>query len=331
MKGYRIDTITDKDLWNDFLFAHQDVSNFLLSWEWGEFNEKKGRQIYRLGIYDNELVGICQVVKKKLFLNFNYLDIERGYLSFKDKQGIFNFLLSHIAENIKDKNTVFLRASLMEDVFKNGFVKPKILTRLHPPHQSAILDISQDEEYILSHMHPKMRYNIKKAIQKKVEVREIGFDDFYDLLLKTSRRQGIKIFPSDHYKNILSIKSRDLDVRLWGACIGSVVAAGIMNIYFGNCMFYLHGGMDYEYRKYFPSHLLHFEAIKEAHSRGYRFYDLWGIDISGENKLWKGITRFKMQFGDSITLKIVNYPLTLDLVYKKTIYLLASMAKFFKA
>ncbi len=45
--------ITQKEIWeNFFLECHEKT--FLQSWNWGEFQERMGNKIWRLGIYSNE-------------------------------------------------------------------------------------------------------------------------------------------------------------------------------------------------------------------------------------------------------------------------------------
>ncbi len=330
MGKYKFKIIEDKDLWNDFILNNQDINDFLLSWEWGELNKKEGKEVYRFGVYENELIGVCQVYRKNLFSGFDYLDIERGCLIKRDKENVLKNFFEFINNEIKNKKTVFLRVNLRDEYLFDDFTQPKILTRYHPPLQTVVLDIGGGGDFVLSNMHQKMRYNIRKSMQKNVQVKPVSLDDFYNLLIKTSKRQGIKIFPVSHYKNILEIDSRDLDVKLWGAYVGESLVSGIMNLYFGKTMFYLHGGMDYKYRNYFPSQLLHFEVIKDAYKNGYMFYDLWGVDLNNVDKSWQGITRFKMQFGNIKTLKTINYLTFSDFVYKKAVYFSAFLAKFFK-
>jgi lipid II:glycine glycyltransferase (peptidoglycan interpeptide bridge formation enzyme) len=56
-----------------------------------------------------------------------------------------------------------------------------------------------------------------------------------------------------------------------------------------------------------------------ARDRGYKYYDLYGID---ENK-WPGVTRFKQGFGG----KEIEYPGPYDMVFDKKQYWLYKMAR----
>ncbi|MBI3627031.1 hypothetical protein HY224_03225, partial [Candidatus Uhrbacteria bacterium] len=45
-----ISFIADKKIWNDFVARHALDGGFLQSWEWGEFQEKLGRKVWRMAV-----------------------------------------------------------------------------------------------------------------------------------------------------------------------------------------------------------------------------------------------------------------------------------------
>lgn len=58
-----IKEIKTKEIWENFLLGCEEKT-FLQSWNWGEFQEKMGNKIWRLGIYENqELVSAVLVAK----------------------------------------------------------------------------------------------------------------------------------------------------------------------------------------------------------------------------------------------------------------------------
>jgi lipid II:glycine glycyltransferase (peptidoglycan interpeptide bridge formation enzyme) len=80
-------------------------------------------------------------------------------------------------------------------------------------------------------------------------------------------------------------------------------------IYFGDTATYLHGASSRERRELMAPHLLHWTAMMDAKSWGFRTYDFWGVAPEGvEGHSWAGITRFKRGFGG----KYVAYPGTYD-------------------
>ena len=57
--------IENKEIWESFLSQCKDKT-FLQSWNWGEFQQKIGNQIWRLGIFDdNSLIGVALISKIK--------------------------------------------------------------------------------------------------------------------------------------------------------------------------------------------------------------------------------------------------------------------------
>jgi len=59
--------------------------------------------------------------------------------------------------------------------------------------------------------------------------------------------------------------------------------------------------------------------MKLFKTRGYMFYDFWGID----SKKWPGVTRFKLGWGGNQ----VEYPGSFDLPISKFWYLVYKLAK----
>lgn len=61
----KIEEITNKTQWEDFLSKNKEIS-FLQSWNWGEFNTVTGEKIWRLGIFDGDnLETVTLVIKVK--------------------------------------------------------------------------------------------------------------------------------------------------------------------------------------------------------------------------------------------------------------------------
>lgn len=55
----KIFEITDKKTWNSFM-EKQPFSQFLQSWQWGEFHERMGRKVWRLAVVDNANQHECE-------------------------------------------------------------------------------------------------------------------------------------------------------------------------------------------------------------------------------------------------------------------------------
>jgi len=122
--------IKDKNLWNQFVT--QNGSQFLQSWEWGEFQRSLGRKTWIIGVEidENEMVGtrrhtnwntkehelICGalVVKHNLPLGRSYLYLPRGPVIEKlkiknQKLKILELFLEKIKEIAKAEKSIFIR------------------------------------------------------------------------------------------------------------------------------------------------------------------------------------------------------------------------------
>jgi lipid II:glycine glycyltransferase (peptidoglycan interpeptide bridge formation enzyme) len=81
------------------------------------------------------------------------------------------------------------------------------------------------------------------------------------------------------------------NVRLWLVKKDGDVAAGACVFYHNQHAVYWHGAMAERFSELRPANLLHFEIIRDACQRGFRWYD---FNPSGPNE---GVVRFKDSFG----------------------------------
>ncbi|HPA25787.1 MAG TPA: peptidoglycan bridge formation glycyltransferase FemA/FemB family protein [bacterium] len=126
--------ITDQNYqksWNEFVIKNSSPADFLQSWQWGEFHQKKLREkILRLAVYDStlmnadgadegELIAVAQFIYQKLPLGKKYLFCPRGPIlkcqsvrasSVKSQnEGIINILFEEIKKMANDEKVVFMR------------------------------------------------------------------------------------------------------------------------------------------------------------------------------------------------------------------------------
>ena len=299
--------ITNKEQW-DKRIGSLRMSQFLQSWEWGEFQKRLGRKFWRLDIDGDYLL----VIKMPLPLGWSYLYIPRTQVK----------LNSNILEKLnilaQQEKSIFIR---IEPVDQNlrllGFIKANPIQ----PAKTLVLDLAKSEEQLLAEMHPKTRYNIKLAEKKDVQIIEgvrgkaEQFPIFYDLLVDTFRRKEKNLHPRGYYQQLY----HDHLAKLYFAEYQGRFLCANMIIFFGDMATYLHGGSSQGDKNIMAPHLLQWEIIKKAKALGYHYYDFWGID---EVK-WPGVTRFKKSFGG----QEVNYSGTWDLPVNKIKYSLYSLIR----
>jgi lipid II:glycine glycyltransferase (peptidoglycan interpeptide bridge formation enzyme) len=208
-----------------------------------------------------------------------------------------------------------------EGIVSPPFSKPFIRAGadVQPP-DTVIIDISKDEESILSAMKPKWRYNIRLAEKKGVRVTredEAGLEIFYELYKTTARRDKIAIHGIDYYR-ILFQHSREYrggnqDIRLYLAEHEGGALAAIIVLFRGEEATYLYGASSDIKRNLMAPYALQWKAMQDARASGCLRYDLFGIPPE-ENPLhpMAGLYRFKTGFGGMI----IHRPGSWDYAYK---------------
>lgn len=192
------------------------------------------------------------------------------------------------------------------------------------PRKTIMLDLSKPEEELLSAMREKTRYNIRLAERKSVGVYQSdNFEIFLRLLQETAKRDEFHTHERQYYEKLLAIQSENFSNKLFFADYrGKTLAAALVVSYetrSHKIMTYLYGASSREHKEVMAPHLLHWRIIQEAKKRGFQWYDFWGIDESR----WPGLTRFKKGFMG----EIIEYPHSIDMVYKKCIYKIYTMVK----
>lgn len=334
-----VSEITEKKMWNIFVAKHGPKSGaFLQSWEWGEFQKKFGRKIWRLGIMENTvLTGTAQIIKCPLPFRRSYLYCPRGpIISIKYKE-IFEFLLKETSKIAKNANAVFFRFEPTDENYKLQITNYKLFktTPIQPEH-TLLLDLTKSEGELLAAMHHKTRYNIRLAERHGVTVHRTrltdpemlkeDFEIFWNLLSKTSVRDGFRPHPKNYYWQMLNTlmpqpagSTPTPNAALYSAKYQNKTLATNLIMFFGETVTYLHGASSDEDRNVMAPYLLHWQIVKEAKRLDYKFYDFWGID---EVK-WPGVTRFKKGFSGIE----VAYLGTFDLPINKLWYKIYRLAK----
>ncbi len=305
----------------------ESKTEFLQSYDWGEFKKKAGEQILRIQILDGEkivkqLQGVVQNLK---FIKYFYLP--RISASEEEMAEILKFL--------KKKGFSFVRTEYTNKKVKTNFKTKK--TKNRQPENTWVLDLSKSEEDLLQEMHSKTRYNIRLAEKKDIEIRESDdIDIFWSLVKKTSTRQKIKSHDKGYYGKMLKLPFVSQQI----AYSEDVPVASNLVVKWGNTVTYLHGASDYEYRKIMAPYLLQWEVIKKAKEDGFQEYDFWGMapvekEGSGNEKnclngwCWNefhslaGVTRFKVGFGGEPK----KYPEAVDIIFSNLKYFLYKLAR----
>lgn len=304
--------IQQRDDWNHTL-ASLPNPHVLQTWEWGEIKQQTGWHATRVRVLEEDhLIGQALILRRPLPL----LPWALGYvpkgpiLNWSDPRAV-EMMLDVLETTAREQGLLFLKID--PDVDPDTPTGEHVIHRLTSrgwrispqPIQfrnTVLLDITGTEEELLARMKSKWRYNIRLAQRRGVTVREGTISDlpqFYALYEETARRDAFLIRPYTYYEQVWrTFMERKMAVLLMAEWEGRAVA-GVMLFLFGPRAWYMYGASaSGEVRKHMPNHLLQWEAIRVARSRGCTVYDMWGApDVLNERDPMWGVYRFKMGFG----------------------------------
>lgn len=325
--------IQNKKIWEDFLSQCQEKT-FLQSWNWGEFQKMMGNEIWRFGIYeDNLLVSVALVVKniakRGTFLLVPHGPVVENYKSqiTNYKREILKILLEKLRELAKQEDASFIRIAPIwqrtkenEKIFDDfGFIKSPMLIHLEATWE---LDITPAEDELLKNMRKTTRYLIRQA-QKNSDIEITKSSDiesvkkFSELHNKVSLRQKFVPFSLKFLENEFSVFKKDNEVLMFQAKYKGEIVGSVMIVFHSGKAYYHHSALLGEYSKIPVIYLLMWEAILEAKKRGCVAFDFWGfIDPEKQPKHpWAGPTLFKMGFGGKNKDFVENKDLPLSKKY----------------
>lgn len=314
----------EKEQYENFVKCHP-AGNVFQSLAFGQFQDKIPYRGKSWALFSKNSAG-CLAIKIKLPFNFCWLWIPYGPLGFCDE------IFEDLGRIAKEENAIFARIEPPSDWRAGQTEKLKKTWRIrksfgrYTPENTLAVDVGKNEDEILAQMKPKGRYNIQIAKKhgvkcghfedfEKIPARD--FNNFYEILKKTSQRDEFGIHPKTFYGNLLKILCAQNMASLFLAYIKEKVVAGIIAVFYRGTAVYYYGASDYEYRNLMAPYLLQWEAMREAKKRGLKFYDLLGIAPEDAKKHpWAGVTEFKKKFGG----EKIKYPEAFDIVYKPVVY-----------
>jgi lipid II:glycine glycyltransferase (peptidoglycan interpeptide bridge formation enzyme) len=299
--------IYDKMVWETFSLS-TTPNNFLQSWGWGEFNREIGKQIFRLGVYENDkLMGIALVLVQPTKLG-NYLYIPRGPIVKNFTSELLQDLTSHLLVLAKDNNCTFIKIEpSLEETPENehlfdklGYQRAVTFTQVE---DAWLVDLSKSEEELLEEMRKTTRYLVRNEPKQGVtiEISESYKDAeaFVEMLYSTSARKNFVNHPKEYYLKQFEILAKDDEMRLLKSLKDGKVQAMALVSFYGEMASYLHGA-SVETEGQSVGYSLQWEAILEAKRRGMRYYNFWGV-VKDRNFYpghpWYGFSLFKRGFG----------------------------------
>lgn len=292
----------NKIKWNNFVAKYGVIQQ---SYEWLDNQIGRFREMLFFVVEDEqEILAACGVINQKIFSNFlNGKFIIQGSPTIKsdihNSNKVANLLFKKIDTEAKKKKKIWLEWYDLwsqwsdERILKeNNFELMKL--------GGWILDLSKDEVELWNNLRSSPKRGIKKAVKNNIKIYESDdIELFHNLWCETYKRKGKKAGGSEHLKRIYNLSKKGL-VKLYLAEYDGQVLCGNLMLFFGDTVYYLHGG-SITGDKYGAPHLLHWELIKHGKKLGHKYYHFGGTwyeyydEVS--QKQAENINEFKRRFG----------------------------------
>lgn len=249
-----------------------------------------------LGWCVDEFQGVFIYVKKFLFWkfvkvqrpgNFN-VDILNSYLHKK-----YRFSTVYIEPNDESQEHKLLKVGFKK--YNSPFLSSKTVK----------IDLTKTEKDLLSEMHPKTRYNIKKNSKNRFKVIHTSdiqkFTTFWQFC---ARQRGMFLDQRKEIELLYNAFSKNSDISI-AVDNKNNWLSGLFRVSTDNISYYMYAASSKEGKKHFAPTILAWEAIKSAKVEEKKVFDFEGIfDERFPLNSWKGFTRFKKSFGG----REVEYP-----------------------
>lgn len=161
-----------------------------------------------------------------------------------------------------------------------------------------VLDLSMDKEEIVAGMDKDRRYNLRKAKERDPDVRAVDLDSaaieaFHDRYERVMDRVGSRPYPRSFFRAL----RRHLGDRI--LLLAATVDGTDVGQHFylrdeeRSALHHLFSAVEEEHFEYYPSEIMHDDAIDRAQAADYRTYDFGETGANFDDGLFK----YKAQFG----------------------------------
>jgi len=293
----------------------------LQSWEWGEFRQKTGLKVIRLGAFDHgKLKAALQLTIHPLpHLPFNLIYFPKGP---KPTQPMLKAL-----KKIGQQEKAIL-IKLEPNIHSQPKISQFLLTHGCRPGRPLFtrytfqLDLTKTEQQLLTAMKAKTRYNIKLSQRHQVKIIEDNsqraFEIYLKLMMETTKRQGFYAHTAAYHRQLWQTLAPTGIYHLFLAQYQGQTLAAYVFFVFNHVLYYPYGASTRSHREVMAPYALFWQAIKFGQKQGCHTFDMWGSLGPHPNPQnpWFGFHRFKQGFG----AQLIEFTGTYDLVTNQLLY-----------
>lgn len=294
------------------------------SWEWGEFRQKTGNKIIRLGIYKNgKLQEACLLTLHQIpYTNCFAAMLAKGPAPTRQ-------MLKALYQWAEKANAVFVRLEpnvALSELNANKLIslfKQFKMQKGKPFFNKStyLVDLTKTEEQILQGMHPKTRYNIRLSQRHGLQVMEDNseeaFKRYLDLMDETTKRQNYYAHTARYHRLMWEVLYPSGIAHLFKAVYQDKTLVTWILFVWKDTLYYPYGASSQEHKNVMAPYALMWEAIRFGKKLGLATFDLWGSDDK------KGYTKFKEGFNT----KNVEFVGTWDMPVDRNFYYLYIIAE----
>ena len=295
---------------DNFLSTIKNV-NVKQTIQWYALRDEKKHFLY-LENNNNQIVLCCntfEIFDKKLKEKMLYFP--RGPV-FDDKYLKFEDCIKYLSQFAKEKQIKYIRLNpnilkrkhcydgLIKSGYKIRFISENDYRNLMESPREAILKIDNiSKEELLNQFHYKTRYNIRKSIRNKLDLKigkKINLKDFYNLYIQTATRHNFNPHPLKYFEKLIKLFN-DKAVFCTVSYNNEPLAISI-NIRQSNTLYYLYGSSSDNNKNLFASYRMHWEMINYAMDNNLEYYHFGGVfsDDDDVNNNDYGLLIFKSRF-----------------------------------
>lgn len=321
--------VEEKDQFN------QVVNHPLQSWEWGEFREKTGIKVVRLGLFDPSTssgrvklkAGYQLTVHPLPKIPYSVIYFPKGPMPNKTlADALVKLGKEEKAILVKmEPNVIADEKTNKPELWKNlGLTPGQPLFTKHTFH----IDLTKSDDELLASMKSKTRYNLRLSQRHGVKVVEDNskqaFETYLKLMMETTKRQSFYAHDEDYHRKMWQIMNPASMAHLLVAKYKNKPLVTWILFTFNNVLYYPYGASTREHQEVMPSYAMMWETIQFGKKQGCRLFDLWGTPGPNPSPKdpWYGFHRFKLGFG----AQLVEFVGTYDLVIDHRLYPLYNLA-----
>ena len=305
--------------WDAFL-ADAIGGHHLQTGLWGQLKAFSGWRAARIIVTKREqIVAGAQLLMRPLPLIGNVCYVPKGPLFTSNDPELRNLFIDKLQQVVKTHRIVYLIVQPPCNYEAFAHQLPHLGFRPSrnsiAPTATVLVDLAMDLDKILAQMRSKTRYNIRVGERKGISVREGTESDlhaFHHLMVTTGQKNKFSPEPEEYFRTLWRLFHPHGYVKLFLAEYKGEAVSALLAIPFGNTVIYKRGAWAGHHGNLHPNEVMQWTAIKWAKSKGYRYYDLVGIDPEVARALVcgksftdgsrQGLTSFKLGFGGQITL-----------------------------